>query len=116
MLTFNPSRIFAIRGIEKPSAYLAKLGCVTSTAAKFMRAQSSMFKLKYVEMICVALHCTPNDLFEWKPDAKTALPENHPLRALEREEKVVNIREMLADMPIEKIARIETLVNELKNS
>lgn len=116
MLVFNPRRIFALRGVEKPSAFLARQGIAPSTAIKFMKAQSSMFKISYVEMICVTMNCTPNDLFDWKPDAKTNLPENHPLRALERTEKIKNIRELLHDLPVEKLSQIENLVNELKNS
>lgn len=116
MLKFNPRRIFALRGIEKPSAFLTRQGIAASTASKFMKAQSSMFKIKYVEMICVLLNCTPNDLFDWKPDANKPLPETHPLNALQRTEKIANIREMLHDMPVEKLAQLENLVNELKNS
>jgi len=116
MLVFNPRRIFALRGVEKPTSFLVKQGIAPSTAIKFMKAYSSMFKTSYVEMICVGMNCTPNDLFDWHPDTKTTLAENHPLRALERTEKIANIRELLHDMPVEKLAQIEDLVNQLKNS
>ena len=116
MLVFNPRRIFALRGVEKPTSFLVKQGIAPSTVIKFMKAQSSMFKISYVEMICVGMNCTPNDLFDWHEDANTKLPENHPLRALERKEKIANIRELLHDMPVEKLSMVENLINELKNS
>lgn len=115
MLVFNPRRIFALRGVEKPTSFLVKQGLAPSTAIKFMKARSSMFKMSYVEMICVGMNCTPNDLFDWHEDSKNILPENHPLRALERKEKIKNIRELLHDMPVEKLSEVEGLINDLKN-
>lgn len=64
MLVFNPRRIFALRGVEKPTTFFVKQGVARSTAIKFMQAYSSMFKTSYVEMICVGMNCTPNDLFD----------------------------------------------------
>jgi DNA-binding Xre family transcriptional regulator len=116
MLVFNPKRIFALRGVEKPTSFLVKQGIAPSTAIKFMKAHSSMFKVSYVEMICIGMNCTPNDLFDWYEDSKVKLPENHPLRALERTEKIKNIRELLHDLPVEKLSQVEGLINELKNS
>jgi len=116
MLIFNPRRIFAQRGIEKPSGMLVRNGLAPSTATRFLQAQTSLIKIEYIEKVCVLMHCTPNDLFAWKPDKKTILPENHPLRALERKEKIANIRELLSDLPVEKLSQIEAIVNDLKNS
>lgn len=116
MLTFNPRRIFAQRGIEKPARMLIKNGVAPSTATRFLQAQTSLIKIEYIEKVCVMMHCTPNDLFDWKPDAKTNLAENHPLNALKRDEQIKNIRELLHDLPVEKLSQIENLVNELKNS
>ena len=116
MLVFNPKRIFALRGVEKPSSFLIKQGIAPSTALKFIKAGGSTFKTKYVELICVGMNCTPNDLFDWYEDAKTKLPENHPLRALERKQKINNIREMLHDLPVEKLSELEGLINNLKES
>ncbi|CAN5243644.1 hypothetical protein BH10ACI1_BH10ACI1_34140 [soil metagenome] len=115
MLIFNPRRIFAQRGIERASGMLVKNGLAPSTATRFLQAQTSLIKIEYIEKVCVLMHCTPSDLFDWKPDAKNILPENHPLKVLERSEKIINIRELLSDLPVEKLSQVETLVNDLKN-
>ena len=116
MLKFNPRRIFALRGVEKPTTFLVKQGVARSTAIKFMNAHSSMFKTSYVELICVGMNCTPNDLFDWYEDSKTKIPEDHPLKALERKEKIKNISELLHDMPVEKLTQLEGLINDFKKS
>jgi hypothetical protein len=62
----------------------------------------------------VALNCTPNDLFEWKADAKTVLPEGHSLSRLQSGGGAKNLQEMVKDIPSDKLALIETLLDELK--
>jgi hypothetical protein len=62
------------------------------------------------------LNCTPNDLFEWKTDANSVVAENHPLQTLKRGETVQKFTELLKDIPIEKMERMETLLQELKNA
>lgn len=115
MLNFNPKNIFAKRGIEKTTAFLVgKLGMDYSTASRFLKTKSRFVKISDIEKICVALNCTPNDLFEWKPDANTILPESHSLNTLEKHEQTKNLQELVKDIPSHKLALIEQLLNELK--
>ncbi|MCD9187051.1 MAG: helix-turn-helix transcriptional regulator [Pyrinomonadaceae bacterium] len=114
MLIFNPKRIFALRGVESASGMLARNGFLPSTATRFLQADTSLVKIRSIEKVCVLMNCTPNDLFEWKPDNKTVLAENHPLNTLKREGQMKNLRELLQDMPVEKLAEVENFVNNLK--
>lgn len=115
MLNFNPKNIFAKRGIEKTTAFLVgKLGMDYSTASRFLKTKSRFVKISDIGKLCVALNCTPNDLFEWKPDANTVLPETHSLNALEKREQTKNLQELVKDIPSHKLALIEQLLNELK--
>ena len=115
MLNFNPKNVFSMRGIEKTTAFLVgRLGMDYSTASRFLKSKSQFVKIKDIEKLCIALNCTPNDLFEWKPDANTVLPESHSLNALEKREKIKNLQELVKDIPSNKLALIEQLLNELK--
>lgn len=115
MLIFNPRRIFALRGVEKPSGFLAKNGFTAPTATKFLQAKGSMINISYLQKICLMMNCTPNDLFEWKPDATNKIEEDHALNSLRRAETVANIRELLKDLPVEKLSQVESLLVDLKN-
>lgn len=114
MLIFNPKRIFAMRGIEKPSGFLARIGFSYPTATKFLKLESSLVKIKNIERLCIALNCTPNDLFEWQNDGKVNLPENHSLNALHKGEAPKNLQQLIKDVPADKLTQIESLLNELK--
>ena len=114
MLKFNVKRMFAARGIERMTGFLVKLGMTYPRASRFLKAQSGLVKIKDIEKLCVALNCTPNDLFEWLPDDKTVVPDGHSLNALKRDSERKNLQELVKDIPSEKLALIETLLNELK--
>ena len=114
MLKFNVKRMFAVRGIEKTTGFLVKLGMSYPRASRYLKLRTGTFKVRDVEKLCLALNCTPNELFEWQPDANTVLPEAHSLNALTRDSKAQNLQEMVKDVPADKLALIERFLNELK--
>lgn len=115
MLKFNPKRIFELRGIEKPVGFLVKLGFDYPQASRFLKAEMPMIKIKHIERLCVALNCTPNDLFEWKADANTVLPDAHSLNALDKGAAAKSLQQIVKDVPSDRLAEIESLVNQLKS-
>lgn len=115
MLTFNFGRVFKARGIEKPFSYLVKAGYSDNFATRVANSRMERMNLKDIEKLCVMLQCTPNDILQWIPDAKEANSEKHPLAALKRTDSFTPLRQMLKDVPLDKLSAIETLImNELK--
>jgi DNA-binding Xre family transcriptional regulator len=115
MLNFKLSRIFALRGIDKPFAYLVKLGFSRATASNLLNDRVLNVKVWHMNTICRALNCTPNDLFEWTPADERPLPENHPLNALKREKNPARLSQIVNDIPVDKLHLVEELLNQLKN-
>src|SRR5215213_9521362 len=113
MLFFNIKRVLGLRGIDKPYAFLVKNGFVSQTATNIINNQIGRITPQQIEKLCLLLHCTPNDLFDWRATANSAVPENHPLRTLVKEEVPLPISEMVRDLPVEKLSRLETMINEL---
>lgn len=116
MLTFNIRRVFTLRGIENPLVFMMKNGFIRPTASGLLNRRAAGIKFEHLERLCALLNCTPNDFFEWRTDAKTALAENHPLQTLKRAETVQKFTELLKDIPMEKMEKIETLLQDLKNA
>ena len=115
MLIFNPRRVFVLRGIENPQGFLVKNGFNPTTAHNLLNTKTRYAKFEYIEKFCALLNCTPNDLFDWKPDKDTVINETHPLNELRRKETTLNNKELIKDIPIERVAEIENLLIELKN-
>jgi DNA-binding Xre family transcriptional regulator len=114
MLNFNPKNIFLLRGIEKTTGFLVKMGMSYPSASRYLKSKSQFVKIKDIEKLCVALNCTPNDLFEWKPDASVVLPKTHSLNKLGNGENTLNLQQLVKDVPSDKMHLIESLLDELK--
>src|SRR4051812_33118768 len=114
MLVLNLKRAFTLRGIEKPATILVKHGISRATISRLLMNQKSWISYDHIETICAVLNCTPNDLFEWQPDARANLPENHSLHGLKRAANTRSLKEMIGDVPMEKLDRVEAFFNELK--
>lgn len=112
MLTFNFSRIFKARGIDKPFSYLVKVGYSDNFATRVVNNRIKRLNLDDLEKLCELLQCTPNDLLEWIPESKDVSNNKHPLISIKRSEKVVQLTKILNSVPLDKLDDIETLIKK----
>ncbi len=112
MLTFNFSRIFKARGIDKPFSYLVKAGYSDNFATRITNNRIKRMDLAELEKLCELLHCTPNDLLEWIPSSKDKTNEKHPLISIKRSDKVVQLTQILNTVPLDKLSEIENLITK----
>lgn len=115
MLYFSIRRMIDLRGIDKPYAFLVKNGFASQTATNIINNNIGRIIPAQMEKLCLLLNCTPNDLFDWKPGKNTLVADNHPLKSLVKQKIAPPISEMVKDVPVEKLAKLETLINDLKN-
>ena len=116
MLTFNFTRIFKARGIDKPFSHLVKSGYSDNFATRIANNRIERLNLKDVEKLCELFHCTPNDLLEWIPGSKDAQIANHPLNSIRRSNKVIELTQVLNSVPLDKLSKIEDLIKkEMEN-
>jgi DNA-binding Xre family transcriptional regulator len=116
MLYFDIRRVLELRGIDKPYTFLIKNGFVSQTATNMVNNRLGRIIPEQMEKLCLLLHCTPNDLFDWDDDKKSVVADNHPLRTLIKEKSAPPISEMVRDLPVEKLGQLAALIDDLKNS
>lgn len=114
MLKLNVKSLLELRGIQKTTGFLVKLGFNYPKATRFLEIEHSQIKLRDLEKLCLALNCTPNDLLEWKPDANTVVPETHALNELKNTGSTKNLQQLVKEIPAERLKLIENLLEELK--
>jgi DNA-binding Xre family transcriptional regulator len=115
MLILNLQRVFALRGIEKPYTELVKCGISRPTAHNLLSLRVTSIKYSHMENICELLNCEPNDLFEWKPSKTTLHIETHPLKSLKRDDSAQKFSEMIKTIPLDKLSKFESVINELNS-
>jgi DNA-binding Xre family transcriptional regulator len=112
MLTFNFSRIFKARGIDKPFSYLVKVGYSDNFATRIVNNRIKRLDLADLEKLCELLQCTPNDLLEWIPESKDKTNDMHPLISIKRSDKVVQLTQILNSVPLDKLSEIESVIKK----
>lgn len=111
MINLNINRIVRQKGIGKPYSFLRSLGFTHNIATRYTTATHKVMKLADIEKLCLALHCTPNDLLEWgQSPADPALPSNHPLQALHRTNPASDMTNLLLNASPEKLVEVQRLL------
>jgi DNA-binding Xre family transcriptional regulator len=115
MLDLDVVRVMNLRGISaRHYAHLAKNGFGRSTASKMVRNQTWAIRFDLLEKLCLLFNCTPNDLFEWKPDENQTVGENTALKSLVRDKTESEINQMVKELPLEKLEKMKTMLARLK--
>lgn len=115
MFFCNPKKMFELRGIKKPLPTLVKWGLTYNIAWRIFNGQATRIDLAHVEILCLNLNCTPNDILEWHPAKDTPDRPDHPLQALRPKQNAQTITQLLSDFPVDKIEELEKAIQDLKN-
>lgn len=117
MLILNTRELTNRRGIKHAYKFLRENGFSKHKIRLFHTGKCNNIKLKDLEKLCEIFNCTPNDIFNWKPDIESKLAANHQLHKLEKKTGV-NLAEITTDMSNEEVEdfskRIEALKNDMK--
>jgi DNA-binding Xre family transcriptional regulator len=115
MLVFNLNRILTLRGIENRFAFLTRIGFHRTIANNLANDRVANIKIAHLEKLCRALNCEPSDLFEWKPAAGDTLVESHSLKSLVRGKSAPPLNQIVRDIPVKNLDKIEGLLNQLRD-
>ena len=115
MFYFNLRRILDLRGIERPYTWLVANGFVPQTATRWAKNEIGCMRGEQIGRLCLLLNCTPNDLFEWRPNEDNTVPDGHALYALKRDEPTKSFAQMTHDIPADKMEKLREMLAELKD-
>ncbi len=116
MLKYNLSKIFAARGIVYKTAYLNKLGFSPRVSNRIASGEFVSLSPYHLEVLCLGLNCTPNDLMEWQPDKPELLNEDVQLKKLLSTENNYNILRIINGVPIDKMEEFSKKIEEVKKN
>jgi DNA-binding Xre family transcriptional regulator len=114
MLIFNLSRVFKLRGVERPYSFLKKHGFAHMSASNFANGNVVQPHIAQIEALCRILNCTPNDFFEWTDETGSrAIEDAHPLNTLRREKKK-ELNDLIKEVPLDKLPEVEEFLKGMK--
>lgn len=119
MLYFNFQKIFKLRGVGNGVAFFRRYGLTSYQARSVINFNRSDRFFRILEVACMALDCTPNDLIEWKPSKAEDDVKGAALQRI-RASEVVDFSEMVKGVPIERLGEVRQAlleaVEKIKNS
>ena len=115
MLKLSINEIIKSRGIIRPHTFLKKHGFSDHKTKLYQRGNPKSISIKDIEHLCEIFNCTPNDLFNYTPDANSSISEDHPLHKLVKMPSV-NLGKITTDMNTEELVEFSEKVLELKNA
>lgn len=116
MLKLNIRRVFILRGIENPLKAMMETGISRPTASNLLNNKVASISSAHTEKICEILNCEPNDLYEWTPSPNMQNAETHPLSKLKREAAIENIKQILKNISLDKLGKLDSLLDEINKS
>ncbi len=114
MLTTNFNKMFQLRGIKNPYSFLLQNGFSRTVAWRICEDDYVKIDLRYLEMLCTLLHCTPHDVMEWTPDKALEESEQHPLFSLNPRKQTNRVSKLIEQFPIDKMEELEKVMEEMK--
>ncbi|WP_162126843.1 helix-turn-helix domain-containing protein [Flavobacterium phycosphaerae] len=82
MIKLNIRQALKSKGIENTHQFLNQCQIPYHTASRLLNNNVESINFKYLEKICLHLHCTIDDLFLWIPEDTKTISPNHPLQKL----------------------------------
>jgi DNA-binding Xre family transcriptional regulator len=114
MLALNIGHVLQLRGITNSFTWLTQNGFSSDTAHRILNNKGSHIKMAYLEKLCLLLHCTPNELLEWKPSEKQPADKQHPLNKLVRT-GAASVTTFLQTASLEEIEKLHGFIAQIKN-
>lgn len=112
MLMFNLKRALNLKGIKYPIPFFLKQGFTRSVASSLARFPYTL-PAKHLEKLCLTFNCTPNDLFDWKPDAQHDKPD-YALYELKRAEESKSFTALTENMKMKDLMNVLDEVKKKK--
>jgi len=111
-LILNIQHVCAIRNIDRPFTFLRKNGFTHNTATQLANNQVIAINIAHIEKLCLIFNCTPNDLFDYKPNQP--VEKNNPLTPLIKNTQPVNFNDLVRNLPLDKLKEIEEEIRKRK--
>ena|SRR6476620_4719320 len=105
MIRLNITRILKIKGITEPNQFFIQSGHSPSYTYHLLRNNLNSLSMEKLEMLCIQLNCTPNDLLTYEP-GKRVVPPGHALHSLTKTETIAEVNKLLHNLPMEKIEEL----------
>ena len=114
MLKFTCKNVMTARGINEKQRYMRENGLSYHKCYRLLTVDLNSINLYDLEKLCLALNCTPNDLFEWTPDKPEEDTDTTALGGLKTSSRQTNLSKIIKQLPLDKLNEIAKILEQGK--
>jgi DNA-binding Xre family transcriptional regulator len=115
MLYIDIPKACSNKGVGDARRFLVSIGFTHAAASRMLYNTYDSLKLASIELICLHLNCTPNELLSWKPDDNNASAANHALDKLKPIAAQDSITGKLKRLSPDKLEKLRDFLGDLEN-
>lgn len=111
MLKFYIKEVLKVKGYKPNTHILQRMGLRYTAANRLIKGETRSLTLDHLEMLCVFLNCTPNDILNYQSEPDNQLNPDHPLNGLikpvNQESPIDYIKTLTPEQAIEATALVK---------
>ncbi len=111
MFKFYIKEVLKLKGYKPNTHILQRMGLRYTAANRLIKGETRSLTLDHLEMLCLFLNCTPNDILNFVPVDENQIASEHPLNKLTKpihqESPVDYIRSMTPEQAVEATALVK---------
>ena len=116
MIKPNVRKLFLLKGIRNPRRWMTARGIPDRAARQLLNETGFRINYSYINILCVGLHCTVDDLFVWTPDEGELISAAHPLHRLRETEDAPDVANELQSLTVGEIKRVGEFVRGMRSA
>jgi len=115
MLYIDIPKACSNKGVGDARRFLVSIGFTHAAASRMLYNTYYSLKLASIELICLHLNCTPNELLSWKPDDNNVSSANYALEKLKPIAAQDSISAKLKQLSPDKLEKLRGFLGDLEN-
>ncbi len=118
MLKFYIKEVLRVKGYKPNTHILQRMGLRYTAANRLIKGVTRSLTLDHLEMLCVFLNCTPNDILNFEINPDHPITEEHPLYSLSKpisqESPIDYIKTLTPEQAVEATALVKAFWEKQK--
>jgi DNA-binding Xre family transcriptional regulator len=118
MIKFYIKEVLKVKGYKPNTHILQRMGLRYTAANRLIKGETRSLTLDHLEMLCVFLNCTPNDILNFEMNAENPLNSEHPLNTLikpiNQESPIDYIKTLTPEQAVEATALVKAFWEKQK--
>ena len=112
MFTLELKSILVAKGYKANTGTLRNIGFTFTTARALLNGTAKTINLQQLELLCIFLRCTPNDLINYTPEPNNFVQPYYPIHTLTKANNPLQTLDHIKSMTATEMQEFQKMVEQ----